>query len=110
MSEQRPQWLTRVLWFYSAWFRYGGLAFAILSGLFLVMMAVTIFRGGYVAVNGSQSRAWSALGIALGVPVLGVVFGLALFKLVPRVELPRRGTESRSRSSVARDQGSLRRS
>jgi hypothetical protein len=85
--RDKPVWLVRVLWFYSAWFRYGGLAFALLSALFLVMMGISIVSDWSTTAAGFE---WRPLAVALCPPLIGVTLGLALYKLVPRVSLPKK--------------------
>lgn len=88
MNDHWPIWLRRVLWFYSAWFRYGGLLIAILAGAMLVVTAFSAIRDGHVLVNGTPSTALDDLATAFGVPLLSIGVGLALFFLVPRARLP----------------------
>jgi hypothetical protein len=91
--QGKSPWLVRVLWLYSAWFRYGGLAFALLSALFLIMMGFNIVSDWNGAAGEFSSGRWRGLALAFGPPLAGVIVGLALYKLVPKVELPRRKPE-----------------
>ena len=82
----------RILWAYSLWIRYAGLAMAILSGCVSIAMAFDIATHGYVLVNGQPSRDAASIAGAVGIPLIGVVLGLALFYFVPKVA--RKGASS----------------
>ena len=82
----------RIFWAYSLWFRYAGLAMAILSGCVSIAMAFDIVIHGYVLVNGQPSRDSASIASAVGIPLIGVALGLALFYFVPKV--PRKGRAS----------------
>lgn len=75
----------RIARFYSALFRFGGLAMAILSLVVSTVMGIDIARHGYVLVDGGPSRSLSSILTAVGTPLIGVVIGLALYFFVPRV-------------------------
>jgi hypothetical protein len=77
---------------YSVWFRYAGLAMAILSGCVSLAIAFDIATHGYVLVNGQPSREPVSIAGAVGIPLIGVVLGMALFYFVPKV--PRKGGSS----------------
>lgn len=72
---------------YSAIFRLGGILIAALSMLAFVFIGLDIARDGYILVNGQPDSSLAALVKALGTPLVGVAFGIALFLLVPRVKL-----------------------
>ena len=82
----------RIFWAYSIWFRYAGLAMAILSGCVSIVMAFDIATHGYVLVNGQPSRDAASIAGAVGIPLIGVALGLALFYFVPKVA--RKGASS----------------
>lgn len=90
-DKAKPEWLKRVLWFYSAWFRYCGLAIAVLSGLLFLGMGIPILLNGYVLINRAPTTAPGAFAAALGFPLAGVAIGLALYRFVPKVETKSRG-------------------
>ena len=69
---------------YSAIFRFGGLAMAVLSLIVSVWIGIGIVRDGYILVNGRQSHDIGAIATAVCTPLLGVAVGLALFFLVPK--------------------------
>jgi hypothetical protein len=77
--------LGKILRFYSLWFRFGGLAMAILSGVVSLALGVGILHDGYVLVNGQPSKDLEPILMAVGKPLFGVVVGLALFYFVPRI-------------------------
>lgn len=77
--------LHKILWLYSLWFRLGGLAMAILSGLVSLWIGAGIVRDGYILVNGQPSKDLGAILMAVGTPLLGALAGLALFYFVPKV-------------------------
>ena len=81
-----------IFWAYSIWFRYAGLAMAILSGCVSIAIGWDIATHGYVLVNGQPSRQLASIAGAVGIPLIGVVFGMALFYFVPKV--PRKGGSS----------------
>jgi ABC-type spermidine/putrescine transport system permease subunit II len=70
---------------YSALFRYAGLAIAIMSLIVSVVIGVEIAQQGYIVVNGDRSHALGSIATAVGTPLIGVVIGLALYFLVPKV-------------------------
>jgi hypothetical protein len=70
---------------YSAIFRFGGLAIAVLSLIVSAGIGLGIVRDGYVLIDGRQSRDVGAFITAVGTPLLGVAAGLALFYLVPKL-------------------------
>jgi len=74
---------------YSLGFCYAGLAMAILSGCMPIAIASDIATHGYLLVNGRQSRDPASIAGAVGIPLIGVVMGMALFYFVPKV--PRKG-------------------
>jgi hypothetical protein len=74
-----------ILRIYSAIFRYGGLAMAVSSVVVSTWVGIGIARDGYVLVNGNPSREIASIATAVCTPLLGVVVGLALFLLVPKV-------------------------
>ena len=74
-----------IVWAYSLWFRYAGLAMAILSGCVSIAIAFDIATHGYVLVNGQPSRAPASIAGAVGIPLVGVALGMALFYFVPKV-------------------------
>lgn len=77
--------LNKILWLYSLWFRLGGLVMAILSGVVSIWIGAGIIRDGYILVNGQPSKGMEPILMAVATPLLGVVFGLALFYFVPKV-------------------------
>lgn len=77
--------LHKILWLYSLWFRLGGLAMAILSGVVSLWIGVGVVRDGYILVNGQPSKDLSPIFMAVGTPLLGIVVGLALFYFAPKV-------------------------
>ena len=77
--------LQKILWLYSLWFRFGGLAVAALSGLVSISIGVGSARDGYILVNGQPSRDFGHICAAVGTPLLGVAVGLALFYFIPKV-------------------------
>lgn len=81
-----------IFWAYSLWFRYAGLAMAILSGCVSIVMAFDIATHGYILVNGQPSRDLASIASAVGIPLIGVVLGMVLFYFVPKV--PRKGDSS----------------
>ncbi len=70
---------------YSLWFRYAVLAMAILSGCVSIAMAFDIATHGYFLVNGQPSRDPASIASAVGIPLIGVALGMALFYFVPKV-------------------------
>ena len=81
-----------ILWAYGLWLRYAGLAMAILSGCVSIAIAFDIATHGYVLVNGQPSRDPVSIAGAVGIPLLGVAVGMALFYFIPKV--PRKGGSS----------------
>jgi hypothetical protein len=81
-----------ISWVYSLWFRYAGLAMTILSGCVSIAIALDIATHGYVLVNGQPSRDPASLAVAVGVPLIGVVLGMALSNFAPKV--PRKSGSS----------------
>ena len=77
--------LHKILWLYSLWFRLGGLAMAILSGVVSLWIGIGIIRDGYILVNGQPSKDLGPIFMAVGTPFVGIVVGLALFYCVPKV-------------------------
>jgi hypothetical protein len=77
-----------VLKIYSAIFRFGGLAMAIMSGLVSTWIGFGIARDGYILVEGRPAHDVSAIATAVCTPLIGVAVGLALFFLVPKVRAP----------------------
>jgi hypothetical protein len=77
--------LQKMLWLYSLWFRFGGLAMAALSGIVSIGIGIGIARDGYILVNGQPSKDFGSICAAVGTPLLGVAVGLALFYFVPKV-------------------------
>lgn len=77
--------ITAILRIYSAIFRYGGLVMAVLSAVVSAWIGIGILRDGYILVNGNPSQEIGTMATAVCTPLLGVVVGLALFLLVPRV-------------------------
>ena len=71
---------------YSLWFRYVGLALAIVSGCVSLAIAFDIATHGYVLVNGRPSKEFASISGAVGIPLTGVVLGMALFLFVPKVQ------------------------
>jgi hypothetical protein len=65
---------------------------AILSGCVSMAMAFDIATHGYVLVNGQPSRDAASIAGAVGIPLIGVALGLALFYCVPQVA--RKGASS----------------
>jgi hypothetical protein len=78
--------LRKILWLYSLWFRYGGLAMAALSAIVALLIGVGVLRDGYILVDGQPSRELTTILRAVGTPLLGVGAGLALFFFVPKVD------------------------
>ena len=58
---------------------------AVVSG----RIAAEVIRDGYILVNGEPSHEIGAVATALGAPFSGVLLGLALFFLVPKVRAPK---------------------
>ena len=83
--------LHKILWLYSLWFRLGGLAMAIMSGVVSLVIGFGIVRDGYILVNGQPSKDLGPICAAVGTPLLGVVVGLALFYFVPKVRRDQSG-------------------
>jgi hypothetical protein len=81
-----------IFWAYSLWFRYAGLAMAILSGCVSVAIAFDIATHGYVLANGQPSMEPVSIAVAVCIPLVGVAVGMALFYFVPKV--PRKGGSS----------------
>lgn len=79
--------LQKVLSFYSAWFRLGGLAMAILSGIVSMWIGAEVARDGFILVNGEPSTDVESIATAICMPLIGVGLGLALFFLVPKVDV-----------------------
>lgn len=77
--------LRKILWLYSLWFRFAGLAMAILSGIVSVVIGVGIAHDGYILVSGEPSTDLGTIVTAVATPLLGVAIGLALFYFVPKV-------------------------
>jgi len=75
----------KIFWTYSLRFRYAGLAMAIFSGCVSMAMAFDIATHGYVLVNGQPLRDPASIAGAVGIPLIGVVLGMALFYFVPKV-------------------------
>lgn len=90
-DKPKPRWLARVLWFYSGWFRYCGLAIAVLSGLLFLGMGISVVRDGYVLLDGAPTTAPVALAVTLGLPLAGVAIGLAIYRFVPKVRIKPHG-------------------
>jgi hypothetical protein len=57
---------------YSAIFRFGGLAMAILSLIVSAWIGTGIVRDGYIFVNGRESHDIGAIATAVATPLLGV--------------------------------------
>jgi hypothetical protein len=79
-----PPMLAKILLLYSAIFRFGGLAMALLSAIVSTFIALDVIRSGYILVDGHPSRAIGPIATAVGTPLFGVAIGLALFFLVPK--------------------------
>ena len=60
---------------------------AIMSGIVSVVIGIGIIRDGYILINGQPRDDFGSVCTAVGTPLLGVAFGLALFYLVPKVRL-----------------------
>lgn len=90
-DKPKPRWLVQVLWFYSGWFRYCGLAIAVLSGLLFLGMSISVVRDGYVVLDGAPTASLSAFAVALGLPLAGVAIGLALYRFIPKVKIRSHG-------------------
>jgi hypothetical protein len=58
---------------------------AIMSVVLSLALGVDIYRDGYIMVNGQPRTDLASILEAVGVPLLGVIPGLALFYLVPKV-------------------------
>jgi hypothetical protein len=82
--------INKILRIYSALFRYGGLVMAIMSVIVSGWMGAQIFRDGYILVGGVRSHDdTQAIATAICTPLIGVVVGLSLFFLVPKVQAPK---------------------
>ena len=81
--------INKILRIYSALFRYGGLVMAIMSVIVSGWMGAQILRDGYILVGGVRSHDTQAIATAICMPLIGVVVGLSLFFLVPKVQAPR---------------------
>jgi hypothetical protein len=79
----------KLLWFYSALFRISGLAMAITSVVVSGWIGMEVLRDGYILVGGLQSHDGHAIATAICTPLIGVVVGLGLFFLVPKVQAPK---------------------
>ena len=75
----------KIFWADSLWFRYAGLAMAILSGCVSMTMAFDIATHAYVLVNGQPSRDPTSIAGAVGIPLIRVALAMALFYFVPKV-------------------------
>jgi len=76
--------LQKMFWFYSVWFRFGGLAMAILSAIVSLWIGIQVARDRYILVNGEPSTDAKSIITAICMPLIGVGVGLALFYLVPK--------------------------
>lgn len=81
--------INKILRIYSAVFRYSGLVMAIMSLIVSGWVGAQIVRDGYILVDGIRSHDVQAIGIAICTPLIGVVVGLSLFFLVPKVQGPK---------------------
>lgn len=77
--------LSKMFWLYSLWFRFAGLVMAVMSGVVSIWIGIGIVRDGYILVNGQPSNNFGSICVAVGIPLLGVAVGLALFYFVPKV-------------------------
>lgn len=81
----------KLLRIYSALFRYAGLAIALMSLVVSAVIGMEIAQQGYILVNGNRSHALGSIATAVGTPLIGVVIGLALYFLVPKMRRPSGG-------------------
>ena len=75
----------KLLRIYSAVFRFGGLAMAVLSAVVSVWIGIEVLRDGYILVEGVPSHDGHMIATAICTPLIGVLVGLGLFFLVPKV-------------------------
>lgn len=73
--------------FYCVLFRFGGLAMAILSLAVSIIMAIDITLHGYILVDGSPPHSLRSILTAICTPLIGVAIGLALYFLIPKVQV-----------------------
>lgn len=77
--------ISKIIRIYSALFRFSGLALAIMSMVVCGWIGTEIVRDGYILVGGLPSHDGHSIATAICTPLIGVVVGLGLFFLVPKV-------------------------
>jgi hypothetical protein len=75
----------KILSVYSFIFRFGGLAIAALSAFVSASLAFEIARDGFVLINGEPDFSGQAIAVAICTPLIGVVIGMAVLCLVPKI-------------------------
>jgi hypothetical protein len=81
--------INKIFRIYSALFRFSGLAMAIMSVVVSGWIGAEVVRDGYILVGGLPSHDGHAIATAICTPLIGVVVGLGLFFLVPKVQAPK---------------------
>lgn len=74
----------RIVSAYCVIFRLGGLLIAGMSIIVSIVIGLDIARDGYILVEGQPDESLGAVLKAIGIPLAGAVFGVALFLIVPR--------------------------
>ena len=87
--------IRRISTVYVALFRVSAAIFAGGSLLVAIVLAYDIVRDGYILVEGKRDRSFSAIGTAIGLPICGLILGLAVFAMLRRV---RRRAASKGRA------------